>query len=92
MQKPYKWRYSSNKYKRKINCYQQLIANSFNNYYLSVVDKITNDIINDKTLLNSNNPIHFLHKKYTTPKEIEKIIKSLKSKNPMDMMGFIRKF
>jgi hypothetical protein len=78
---------------------QQLIANSFNNYLLTVfiysfivADKITSNIKNDNTSLNCNNPIHCLHKnfklpclniklKYTTPKEIEKIIKSLKSKN-----------
>jgi hypothetical protein len=71
---------------------QQLIANSFNNYFLTVADKITSNIKNDKTSLNSNNPIHCLHRnfklpcsnmtvKYTTPKEIEKIIQSLKSKN-----------
>jgi len=62
---------------------QQSIANSFNNYFLTVADKITSNTKNDKTSLNSNNPIHYLHKnfklpcsntklKYTTPKEIEK--------------------
>ena len=71
---------------------QQLIANSCNNYFLTVADKITNNIKNDKHLLNSNDPIHCCHKnfklpssnmklKYTTPKAIEKIIKSPKSKN-----------
>jgi hypothetical protein len=71
---------------------QQSIANSFNNYILTVADKITSKIKNYKTSLNCNNPIHCLHKnfklpcsnmqlRYTTPKEIEKIIKSLKSKN-----------
>ena len=64
---------------------QQLIANSFNNYFLTVADKITSNIKNDKTSLNCNNPIHCLHKnfklscsnmklKYKTPKKIEKII------------------
>ena len=62
---------------------QQSIANSFNNCYLTVADKITSNIKNDKTSLNCNNPIHCFHKnfkipcsnmklKYTTPKEIEK--------------------
>ena len=71
---------------------QQSFVNSFNNYFLTVTDKITSNIKNDKTSLNCNNPIHFLHKnfklpcpntklKYTTLKEVEKIIKSLKSKN-----------
>jgi len=71
---------------------QQSIANTFNNYFLTVADKITSNIKNYKTSSNCNNPIQCLHKnsklpcsnmklKYTTPKEIEKIIKSLKSKN-----------
>jgi len=71
---------------------QRSIANSFNKYFLTVANKITSNIKNDKTSLNCNNPIHCLHKnfkltcsnvklKYTTPKEIEKIIKSLKPKN-----------
>ena len=70
---------------------QQLIANSFNNY-ITVADKITSNIKTDKTSLNCSNPVHCLHKnfklpcsnmklKYTIPKEIEKIIKSQKSKN-----------
>jgi len=71
---------------------QQSITNFFSNYFLTVADKITSNIKNDKNLINCNNPIHCLHKnfklpcsnmklKYTTPKEIEKMIKSLKSKN-----------
>jgi hypothetical protein len=60
-------------------------------------DKITGNIKNEETSSNYNNPIHYLHininhpppppprsnmkLKYTTPKEIEKIVKSLKSKN-----------
>jgi len=71
---------------------QQSIAGSFNNYFLTVADKITNNIKNDKTSLNCNNPTQCLHVnfkfpcsniklKYTTPKEIGRIIKSLKSKN-----------
>ena len=60
---------------------QQSIANSFNNYFLTVADRITSNIKNDKISLNCNNPIHCLHKnfklpcsytklKYTVPKEI----------------------
>ena len=60
---------------------QQSIANSSNNYFLTVADKITSNIKNYKTSLNCNNPIHCLHKnfklpcsniklKYTTPKEV----------------------
>ena len=77
---------------------QQSIANSFNNYFLTVADKISSNIKNDKTSLNCNNPIHCLHKKfkllcsnmklkYTTPKEIENMIKSLKSGNPHEYDG-----
>jgi len=64
---------------------QQSIGNSFNNYYLTVADKITGNIKNDKTSLSCNNPIYRFHKnlkipcsnmklKYTKPKEIEKMI------------------
>ena len=35
---------------------QQSIANSFNKYFLTVADKITSNIKNDKTSLNCNNP------------------------------------
>jgi len=77
---------------RKLITNQLSFVNSFNNYFLTVADKITSNIKNDKTSLNCNNTIHCLHKnfklpcpniklKYTTLKEIEKIIKSLKSKN-----------
>jgi hypothetical protein len=41
---------------------QKLIANSFNNYFLTVADKITSNIKNDKSSLNFNNPIHFFIK------------------------------
>jgi hypothetical protein len=68
---------------RKLINNQQSIADSFSNYCLTLADKITSNIRNDKTSLNRNNPIHCLHKnfkfpcsnmklKYTTPKEIEK--------------------
>ena len=71
---------------------QQSIAHSFYNYFLTVADKITSNIKHDKNSLNCNNPTHCLHKnfkipcsnmklKYTIPNKIEKIIKSLKSKN-----------
>ena len=39
---------------------QQLIANSFNNQFLTVADKITSNIKNDKTSLNCDNPTHKL--------------------------------
>jgi len=70
---------------------QQTIANSFNNYFVTVADKTTSNIKNDKTSLNCNNPIHCLHRKaplfkyetkiYSTQRNRKKIIKSLKSKN-----------
>jgi len=46
---------------------QQSIANSFSNYFLTVADKITSNIKNDKTLLNCNNSIHYLHKNFKLP-------------------------
>jgi len=53
---------------------QQLIADSFNNYYLTVfihsfivADKITSNIKNDTTSLNCNNPIHCLHINFKLP-------------------------
>ena len=59
---------------------QQLIANSFNNYFLTVADKIASNIKNDTISLNCNNPTHCLHTnfklscshkklKYTNPKK-----------------------
>jgi hypothetical protein len=67
---------------------QQLIANSFNNYFLTVAENITNNI-NKITLYQiatiqqcffKNSKLSYLDMKieYTAPKEIEKIIKSLK--------------
>ena len=46
---------------------QQLIANSFNNHFLTVADKITSNIKNDKTALNCNSPIHCPHKNLKLP-------------------------
>jgi hypothetical protein len=88
----------TNKGTQLINIYDKLItnqqptANSFNTYFLTIANKMDCNIKNYKTSLNSNNPIHCLHKnfkltftnikiKYTTTKEIKEIIKSLKSKN-----------
>ena len=71
---------------------QQLIANGFNTYFLTVVGNITSNLKNDKTSVQYNNPVNYLYKNfklpcpdmktnYTTPREIEKIIQSLKAKN-----------
>ena len=71
---------------------QQSIANCFNNYFLTVADEITSNLKNYKTAVKYNNPVHYLYKNYklpcpdmkinyTIPKEIEKIIQSLKTKN-----------
>jgi hypothetical protein len=46
---------------------QQLISNYFNNYFLTVADRLTSNIKNDKTSLNRNNPIHCLHKIFKLP-------------------------
>jgi len=70
---------------------QQLITNSFNNYFLTVADKITSNIKNDKTSLNCDNPYFvfiktlrslFKHEtKIHNTQRNKKNIKSLKSKN-----------
>jgi hypothetical protein len=71
---------------------QQTIANYFNNYFLTVADKVTNNIKDDKTSSNYNNFTHCRNRnskppypdmkiKHTTPSELEKIIQSLKTKN-----------
>jgi len=46
---------------------QQSIANSVNNYFLTVADKINSNIKSDKTSLNCNNSIHYLHKNFKLP-------------------------
>jgi hypothetical protein len=70
----------------------QAIASAFNEYFLSLVEKI---YLNNNNNNNNNiiiNPIYYLshafnisypniNLKFTTTKEIENIIKSLKSKN-----------
>ena len=43
---------------------QQSIANSFNNYFLTVPDKIASNIKNDKTSLNCNNSTHCPHNNF----------------------------
>jgi len=37
---------------------QQKITHSFNNYFLTLADKITSNMKNDKTSLNCNNSTH----------------------------------
>ena len=68
---------------------QEVIANTFNNYFLSVADQLKNENIGyDK----KKKPTHYLRNhlikstnnmkwKYVTTYELEKIIKSLNSKN-----------
>jgi hypothetical protein len=46
---------------------QQSIANSINNYFLTVADRIHSNIKNDKISLNCNNPIHCLYKNFKLP-------------------------
>jgi hypothetical protein len=68
---------------------QQLIADIFQNYFLSLADKITLRTSNNEEL--ENNSINYLHRIFSNPfpiitfenttKEIKDIIKSLKSKN-----------
>jgi hypothetical protein len=68
----------------------QLIADIFQNYFLSITDKLTLRTSNNEELEN-NNSIDYLHRIFGNPfpniifenttKEIKDIIKSLKSKN-----------
>jgi len=70
------------------------VANTLNKNFLSVTNNISiNNYMNQVNLVsNSNNPLHYVHHafkepflnikfKYTTTKEIEVVIKSLKTKN-----------
>ena len=69
------------------------IANSFNKNFLSVTDNINiSNYMNQVNLVSNINPLHYLHHafkqpflnvklKHTTTKEIEVVIKSLKTKN-----------
>jgi hypothetical protein len=78
---------------------QEVMATTFNNYFLSVADLLNN---NNKGYDNNTNPIHYLQNyftkpinqinwKYTTTHEIEKIIKSLNSKNSHGYDGISNK-
>ena len=78
---------------------QQSIANSFNNYFLTVADRITNNIRNDKISLNCNNALYYLYRnfklpcsnmkiKYTTPKE-KTNYQITAIKTLLDMMEFL---
>jgi hypothetical protein len=68
----------------------QLIADIFQNYFLSIANKLTLRTSNNEELEN-NNSIDYLHRIFSNPfpniifenttKEIKDIIKSLKSKN-----------
>ena len=77
----------------------------FNNYFLSIADKITCDIRhkNSKGDKTYKSPTYYLaelfHKPFpstqfnnTWTKEIEKIIKSLHLKNPLAVMRFPQKY
>ena len=79
----------------KITTHHQTIAEKFNNCYISVADKITNNNLVNITIgdLNKISPLNYLYSvfkqsltnikiKITTTHEIEKIIKELKSKRP----------
>jgi hypothetical protein len=77
----------------KITTHRQTIAETFNDYYVSVIDNITNNnpINNTNGDLNKINPLNYLYSmfkqsftnikiKNTTTNVIEKIIKELKNK------------
>ena len=77
----------------KITTHHQIIAEKFNNYYVSFADNITNNntINNSNSDLNKINPLNYLYSvfkqsfthikmKNTSTYEIKKIIEELKSK------------
>jgi len=78
---------------------QEVIANTFNNYFLSVADQLNNENIGYD---NKMKPTHYLRNylikstnnikwKYVTTYELEKIIKSLNSKNSHGYKGISNK-
>jgi len=60
MQKPCKYRYWTDKYRWKRNYQSTNNCKFFQYHFLTWADKITNNIKNDKTSLNCNNPTHTL--------------------------------
>jgi hypothetical protein len=81
---------------------RQVIADSFQSYLLSIADKIVYHINNNEDT-NDINCSDYLYRAFKnlypniifdriTTKEIENIIKSLKSKNSCDMIKFRLKF
>jgi hypothetical protein len=79
---------------------QQTIANSFNDYFLTTAEKLTGANQIDKlSQLKNRAPIRYIFQncryyypnvkfRYTLTGEIEKIIKSLKTKSAMDTRRF----
>ena len=70
----------------------QIIANTFNSYYLSVAEHITKEINTSNSVGGNQNPVTYLQNmlhqsfllcefKHVSPKEIENVAKSLKAKN-----------
>jgi hypothetical protein len=89
---------------RDVSNHQQVNPDSFNNYFLSVAVKITQNIKNSNNIVDSNSSnntvMHYLLQSFRNPfpqikfnssstKEIEKIINSLKTKTK-NHMGVIR--
>jgi hypothetical protein len=72
----------------------QVISDSFNNYFLSIAEKITHNIINNNNIGSNNEetPLHYLLQLFSNPfpnikfsntstREVERIIISLQSKS-----------
>ena len=69
-----------------VNCNFQTIPDSFNNYFLSIMGKSRSAVDKDNNFadylcLTCNKPFPNIKYRYTSTKEIENIISSLKSKN-----------
>jgi hypothetical protein len=80
---------------------RQEIVNTFNKYFLSIAKNVNPILTNHSNQYpDDTTPIHYLlqafkspfpnfHLKHISTKEMENIIKSLKPKNPQDMMEFL---
>jgi hypothetical protein len=77
----------------------QVIADTFNNYYSSVAQHVTNNFSNSNSVGNKHNPVNYLSNilkqpllldklKFVSPKEIENVSKSLKSKECLIKLGY----
>jgi hypothetical protein len=76
------------------------IVNSFNNYFVSIADRITENTADQDSITNSinlmkksaTNRCPTINWSYTTTAEVKRIIKSQKRKTQVDMKTFQLKY